>query len=70
LLSFGMGRAGNVGRVERSFDFDWERVGLFLAAEGKIVWDFGFAAGWHAGCDGVIAADDWATTKSKSTTPA
>jgi hypothetical protein len=48
LLSLGMGRAGNVGGVERGADFDWERAALFLAAEGKIFCDDGVAAGKHA----------------------
>jgi len=44
LLSLWLGRAGNVGGVERGADFDWERVGLFLAAEGTSVCEFGFAS--------------------------
>jgi len=57
LFLLGVGRAGDVGGVERGFDSDWKRAGLFLAAEGKGVCEFGFAAGWDQGCDGVIAVD-------------
>lgn len=45
LFSLGVGRAGNVGGVERRADFDWERAGLFLAAEGTSVCELGFASG-------------------------
>src|SRR5271169_1949763 len=55
LFSLGMGRAGNVGGVERGADFNWERAALFLATEGTIVCNDGVAAGQHAGCDGVMA---------------
>src|SRR5271170_1072292 len=58
LFSLGMGRAGNVGGVERGADFDWERAALFLATEGTIVCDDSVAAGQHAGCDGVMAGGD------------